>query len=114
MDEIVVKIIVELLSTLGLATKELRRGRSSESALADVLPHSTNCDAVKFVKKVLGEKEIEAVLHRLERLTVDESRTTAAQTLEVVHGLVQNMRVIMDGDQMHSAYHLPFVEYPSV
>jgi len=81
MDEIVVKIIVELLSTLGLATKELRRGRS-----------------IKFVKKVLGEKEIEAVLHRLERLTVDEARTTAAQTLEVVHGLVQNMRVIMDDD----------------
>ena len=41
LDDIVVKIIVELLSTLGLATKELRRGRSSESALADVLPHST-------------------------------------------------------------------------
>ena len=31
MDEIVVKIMVELISTLALATKELKQGRSSES-----------------------------------------------------------------------------------
>jgi hypothetical protein len=66
------------------------------------------------VKKVLGEKEIEAVLHRLDRLTVDEARTTAAQTLEVVHGLVQNMRAIMDGEQRHFACNLLSIEYPSV
>ena len=40
MDEIVLKIMVELLSTLALATKELKRGRSSGSFLADVLPYS--------------------------------------------------------------------------
>jgi hypothetical protein len=40
MDEIVVKIMVELLSTLALATRELKQGRSSESFLADVLPYS--------------------------------------------------------------------------
>ena len=34
-DEVVFKIIVELLSTLALATKNLKRGRSSESVLAD-------------------------------------------------------------------------------
>jgi hypothetical protein len=52
---------------------------------------------VKLVKKLLGENEVEAVLQRLDRLTLDEARTTAAQTLEVVYGLVQNMRVVMDG-----------------
>lgn len=40
MDEIVVKIIVELISTLALATKELKQGRPSESVLADVAPYS--------------------------------------------------------------------------
>jgi hypothetical protein len=55
---------------------------------------------VKLVKKLLGENEVEAVLHRLDRLTLDEARTTAAQTLEVVYGLVQNMRVVMDGKHM--------------
>jgi len=56
-------------------------------------------NAGKFVKKLLGENEVEAVLHRLDRLTQDEARTAAAQTLDVVHGLVQNMKVVMDGAQ---------------
>ena len=60
-----------------------------------------NFDAVKLVKKLLGENEVEAVLQRLDRLTLDEARTTASQTLEVVYGLVQNMRVVMDGEQTY-------------
>jgi hypothetical protein len=56
-------------------------------------------NAGKFVKKLLGENEVEAVLQRLDRLTQDEARTAAAQTLDVVHGLVQNMKVVMDGAQ---------------
>jgi hypothetical protein len=43
MTEIVVKIIAELLSTLALATKQIRQGRSSESVFADVLPDSMGC-----------------------------------------------------------------------
>jgi len=39
MDEVVAKIIVELLSTLALATKRLKKGRLSESVLTDVLPY---------------------------------------------------------------------------
>lgn len=58
-----------------------------------------DANAVKFVKKLLGNDEIEAVLRRLDRLTQDEGRTTAAQMLEVVHGLTQDMRVVMDGEQ---------------
>jgi hypothetical protein len=38
-DEIVFKIILELFSTLALATKELNHGRLSELVLADVLPY---------------------------------------------------------------------------
>ncbi len=56
-------------------------------------------NAGKFVKKLLGENEVEAVLQRLDRLTQDEARTAVAQTLDVVHGLVQNMKVVMDGTQ---------------
>jgi hypothetical protein len=54
---------------------------------------------VKLVKKLLGDNEVEAVLQRLDRLTQEEARTTATQTLEVVYGLVQNMKVFMDGEQ---------------
>jgi hypothetical protein len=59
--------------------------------------------AEKFAKKLLGESEIEAVLQRLDRLTLDEARVTGAQTLQVIHGLVNNMKVVMDGMQAISA-----------
>jgi hypothetical protein len=55
---------------------------------------------------------MDAVLQRLDRLTQDESRTTAVQTLGVLYGLVQNMREFMVGEQMHSAYSLLPVEHP--
>ena len=57
----------------------------------------TQRNAEKLVKKLLGENEVEAVLQRLDRLTQDEARTAAAQTLDVVCGLVQNMKMVMDG-----------------
>ena len=54
--------------------------------------------AVKFVKKFFKEKDIEAVLERLDRLTRDEAQNTATHALAIVHGLVQNMREFMDGE----------------
>jgi len=80
MDEVIVKIMVELFSTLSLATRELKQGRS-----------------IKIVKKVFGEKGVEAALQRLNRLTQDEVRMTATETLEVVYGLSRNMSVVIDG-----------------
>lgn len=40
--------------------------------------------------------DIEAVLLRLDRLTQDEARMTVTQTLEVVYGLVNNVKSVMD------------------
>jgi hypothetical protein len=60
--------------------------------------HSNDHGAVKLVKKILGENQVESVLQRLDRLTLDEARIAATQTLDVVHGLVQNMRVVMNGE----------------
>jgi hypothetical protein len=45
----------------------------------------------KFGKKLLGDNEVEAVLQRLDRLTQEEARATAAQTLQVVYGLVKTL-----------------------
>ena len=58
----------------------------------------TQRNAVKFVKRGFGGKDVEAILQRLDRLTQDEARTTAAQSLEVVYGLVHNMNLVMDGE----------------
>ena len=62
------------------------------------ISYSIDHDAVKLVKKILGEDGVKSVLQRLDRLTLDEARTTATQTLDVVHGLVRNMRTVMDGE----------------
>ena len=53
------------------------------------------------MKKVRGENDIEAALRRLDRLTSDEGRSTAAQTLEVVYDLVRHRvrRVVLDGEK---------------
>ncbi|KAH8985152.1 hypothetical protein EDB92DRAFT_1883779, partial [Lactarius akahatsu] len=79
MTEISGKIMVELLSVLALATKQIKQGRFK-----------------KFAKKLLGECEIESVLHRLDRLTQEEGRMTMTQTLEVVCGLVNNVKVVIN------------------
>ncbi|KAH9061192.1 hypothetical protein EDB87DRAFT_1576541 [Lactarius vividus] len=71
--------MVELLSVLALATKQTKQGRFK-----------------KFAKKLLGESEIEAVLQRLDRPTLEDGRMTMAQTLEVVHGLMNNVNIVMN------------------
>ena len=43
LDEMVVKITLELLSAFALVTKELKQGNISESILVDVLPYSMQC-----------------------------------------------------------------------
>ena len=57
----------------------------------------------KLVRKLVGEKKMEAMVQRLDRLTQDEARQTVAQIFKVVHGLVENMKVVMRGEQIHQA-----------
>ena len=56
-------------------------------------------NAVKFMKTVFGEKDVEAILQRLDRLTQNEARNTAAQTLEVVYDLAHNFKMAMEGER---------------
>ena len=43
-----------------------------------------------------GGGDIEAVLQRLDRLTSDEARLAVTQTLKIVYGLVNNVKLVMD------------------
>ena len=60
------------------------------------------CDPAleKLAKKLLGDSEIEDVLCRLDRLTLDEARMTGTETLQVVHGLVNHLKIIIGGMQL--------------
>ena len=60
---------------------------------------TTQHRAEKFAKKLLGEREIEAVLQRLDRLTREEGQRTMAETLKVVHSLMNNVTIVMKGTQ---------------
>ena len=98
MAERVTKIMAELISVLALATKQMNQGRFSEPILDNCHPTTrTYSVAEKYGRKLLGENEIKAVLQRLDRLTIEESKETVAHTLDVVYGLVKNIEVIMEG-----------------
>ena len=90
MDKIVFKIMMELLYTLALATKDLQQGGKSESRSRGCLSFD-RYNAGKGVKKFIEEKDSETVLRRLDRLSRDEARATALEILKVIYGLVQDM-----------------------
>lgn len=81
-----------------LQQSKLGKGGSVSSSFNACLPKIQSA-IEKFTKKLLGEKDVESVLQRLDRLTQDEARMTVAQTLDIVYGLVGNVRVVMDGAQ---------------
>ncbi|KAN0127972.1 hypothetical protein V8E53_014226 [Lactarius tabidus] len=68
MTDIIVKIMVEVLNIFAIATKEMGRGR-----------------ATKLLKKLIGKKEMEDALKRLDKLTQDEARMAAAEILKLTH-----------------------------
>jgi hypothetical protein len=87
MDKTVVKLLVELISTLALVTRKLKQRQSRESHLADVRTYFlAQDDAVKWVKNFFAVKDIKAARQRLDQLMQEEVATTAAQILEAVHG----------------------------
>jgi hypothetical protein len=98
MSDIVGKIMANVLAVLAIATKQINQGRFSKWPVVN--RHSLAEDVTeKFTKKLLGKSDVEAILQRLDRLTQEEARMTAAHTLEVVHGLFNNLKEVMDGAQ---------------
>ena|SRR6266404_1421126 len=101
MTELFVKIMVEVLSVLALATKNIKQGRLSKRIVPCRLNVLNQCFAEAFAKKQLGESEIENVLRRLDRLTQEEARVTLVHTMQVVHGLMNTVKVVMNGTQAY-------------
>ena len=64
---------------------------------------SLSRELVKFGKKLLGEKDVEMLLQKLDRLTQEESQTSATLTLKVVHDLATNLKAVMERE-LHSFY----------
>ena len=96
MSDIMVKIMIEVLNVVALATEQIKNGRFSEGSTTHRLSLADRC-IEKFAKRLIGESDVEAILQRLDRLTLEEARMTGARTLQVVHGLFDNLKVVMDG-----------------
>jgi hypothetical protein len=87
MTDIIVKIMVEVISILGIVTKEVRQGRTSMCfpPAASFLKHDIR--AGRYLKKLIGRKDVENALQRLDKLTQEEARLAAAEALTITRGI---------------------------
>ena len=83
MAEVLVKIVVELLSILSIATKEVRRRRASELHGRHTSRSTTYVLSEIFARKLLGRTDIEDALKRLDKLIQEEFQMVMAQVLKV-------------------------------
>jgi hypothetical protein len=55
-----------------------------------------NLSLEKFIKKLVGRKDIEDALARLDKLTQEEARMAAAQILRLTHSVDDKVKAIDD------------------
>ena len=91
MIDIIVKIMVEVISILGIVTKEIRQGRSSMRFPIDVFPRLYLLTE-KYLKKLFGRKDVEDALQRLDKLTQEEARMAAAEALTIARGIDDSVK----------------------
>ncbi|KAF8487148.1 hypothetical protein DFH94DRAFT_841529 [Russula ochroleuca] len=82
MTDIIIEIMVEVLTILAIATKEVKRGRLK-----------------KYIKKLTGNKDIEDSLDRLDKLTAEEMRMASAELLKVTHSVEGNVQDVRNNVQ---------------
>ena len=93
MKGIIVKIMVEVLGIFGIVTKEMKQGRASASIPDDTFPVADR-DSEKYLMKLVGRRDIQDALSRLDRLTQDEARMATAQVLKVAHRVEDGVMTI--------------------
>jgi len=103
MDEVLIKLNVELISTLARVTGKLNNRRSRECPLS-LACFVAQRHAVKFVKNFFGVKDINEARQRLDRLIQEEVATTAAQ---ILGGVDRLERKILGGERTRSAWTPP-------
>ncbi|KAH9055268.1 hypothetical protein EDB87DRAFT_1343626 [Lactarius vividus] len=87
MTGVIVKIMTEVLNIFAISTKEIRQGR-----------------AKKYLRRLVGKKEMEDALKRLDQLTQEEARMAAAENLRLTHILNDNLATVMnDGRETKQA-----------
>ena len=82
MMDIIVQIMVEVISILGIATKEIKESRISMPFLVFISLAIDVC-AGKFLKRLFGINRLNDAFQRLDTLTQEEARMAEAETMEI-------------------------------
>jgi hypothetical protein len=90
MTDVIVKVMLEVLLIIGLATKEIKRGKTSEFLASDSA-YSTYFSSERFLRKLRGRSDIEDALRRLDSLTQEEHRMAIAQSLRSTQHVDERM-----------------------
>jgi hypothetical protein len=94
MLDTVAKIMAEVLNVIGIATKEIRQGRTSKNFLYKEVSLLTERFSEKYLKKLFGNRtDIEDALKRLDILTQEEAQVAGAQVLKATHTVDDTGRV---------------------
>ena len=86
MTDIIVKIMAEVISILGIVTKEIRQGRTSTLFLVVITPKA-DLHTEKYLKKLAGRNDVEDAFRRLDKLTPEEALMAAAETMTMTRNI---------------------------
>ena len=85
------KIMVEVLDILAIATKEMKHSRFSEFILLLKFLKAHVCSET-FLKKVAGNTKLGDGLQKLDKMTNEEARMASAQVLRLAHNIDENVK----------------------
>jgi hypothetical protein len=98
MMNVIVNIMIEVLSILAIATKDIKKSRASELIAAN-WSGLTYRYAEKYIKNLIGKNDIESALKRLDTLTEEEARMATVEALKITRGIDDRVNVVLDGAQ---------------
>ncbi|KAF8489550.1 hypothetical protein F5888DRAFT_1892870 [Russula emetica] len=79
MLDTIIQIMVEVLTILGIATKEIKQGRIK-----------------KYWKRLIGKTDMEDALKKLDKLTQEEARMMIAENLRATHAVDERVRGVSE------------------
>ena len=97
LTDIIVKIMVEVLSILGIVTKEIGQGKLSTSFRVGTFS-KVDVRAERFLKKLAGMKDVEDALQRMDKLTQEEALMAAAEGLTIIRDIGDKTEGIDNGE----------------
>ena len=95
MVDTIITTMVEVLSILAIATKEMKQGRISKSILYKFVTVDRNISG-KYLKKLVGRTDLEDALKRLDKLTQEEARMATVQVLKATHNVDDRVKGVAD------------------